>query len=251
MNLLPIITSLLSFAGGSVSSTLLVRHLDRRRLKYAADGITVMEMRDTVKGLDIKHNGNEIERLTRSHVWLWNAGRKAIRPSDVITANPLKVIYPEAQLLNLALLHPSEGAIGFRTVQLDDGAWLIEFDHWEAKHGVVLEALHTSTRVVPKITGSIDGLQPIQALGRIDIGSFLSRRRRTFRRWAPSLAVITFFTGAWAAYRLNLTFDPKSLLALGLMLPGEILLIISFSIGFGNFSIPRELREFNKAMTSR
>lgn len=248
MDLYPIFAPVLSFIGGSVSSTLLVRILDRRRLKYAADGVTVIERRDSVIGLDIKHNGNDIDRLTKSHVWLWNAGRKAIRSSEVVEANPLRANFPGAKLLNLAVLHASDGAIGFRTKQLDDGSWLIEFDHWEGKHGVVLEALHTSTRVVPKVTGSIDGLQPIHALGRIDNGSFLSKGRRAFRRWIPAFAAVAFAAGTWTVFALKLTVDPKSLLALLLLLPGEFLMVLSFSVGLSALWVPKELRQFNRPL---
>ncbi|WP_157379334.1 hypothetical protein [Burkholderia ubonensis] len=243
MDLLPI---LVSFAGGSMSSTLLTRFLDRRRLKYAAEGITVIEKRDSVDGLSIRHNGNDVDRLTRSHIWLWNAGRKAIRPSDVVAANPLKATFPDAKLLELTLVHSTEGAIGFQTKRLEDSSWLIEFDHWEARHGVVLEALHTSTRVVPKLTGSVDGLQPIQSLGRIDNGSFLSKRRRALRRWLPVLAAVALGGGMWAVVVLRLGFDIKTLLAFALIAPGELLLLLSFSVGVGAFWVPKDLRQFSR-----
>lgn len=228
---------------------LLGRYLDQRRLKYAAEGITVIEKRDSLDGLSIMHRGEQIERLTRSHIWLWNAGRKAIRSSDVIATNPLKACYPDARLLELTLVHRTDGAIGFRPKQQEDGSWVIEFDHWEARHGVVFEALHTSPLVVPKLTGSVDGLQPIQSLGRIDNGSFLSKRRRALRRWVPLLAIAVLGVGIWIIDNLKLGFDPKSLLALGLIAPGELLLILTFSLGVNAFWVPKELRRFQRSFS--
>ena len=250
MNLLPVFALAFSFAGGSVSSTLLTRYLDGRRLKYAAEGITVIEKRDSLDGLSITHHGEQVERLTRSHIWLWNAGRKAVRSSDVIATNPLRAYYPDAQLLELTLVHWTDGAVGFRPKRQDDGSWLVEFDHWEGRHGVVFEALHTSTRVVPKLTGSVDGLQLIQSLGRIDNGSFLTKRRRTLRRWVPVLAVAALGAGSWSVVSLGLGFDPKSLLALGLIAPGELLLILSFALGLNALWVPKELRRFQRPISN-
>jgi len=129
--------------------------------------------RDQVDGLSITHNGHAVERLTRSRIRLWNAGRKAIEPADVVSTNPLRVQYPGPTLLDLKLVHSTDDAIKLRPRPDGDG-WMIEFEYWEGKNGVVLEALHTSTRVVPKLTSSVRGLRPIKRLGRIDDGAFVS-----------------------------------------------------------------------------
>jgi hypothetical protein len=238
MNILQVLSSL---ATGSVGALAITRFLERRLLTYSAEGVTVIEKRDQVDGLSITHNGHAVERLTRSRIRLWNAGRKAIEPDDVVSTNPLKVQYPGATLLDLKVVHSTDDAIKLRPRPDGDG-WLIEFDYWEGKSGVILEALHTSTHVVPKLTGSVRGLRPIKRLGRIDDGAFLPPRRRALLRWLPVLALAVFGAGMAAVVRLGLWFDPRSLLGFAVMVPGELLLIASVPIVMNNFWIPRPLR---------
>ncbi|WP_430233514.1 hypothetical protein [Paraburkholderia tropica] len=206
----------------------------------------IIEKRDSLEGLSVSHNGESIERLTKSRIWLWNDGRKAIHKSDVIEENPLRVIFPGARILSLSVLDYSDGAIKFRSKDLGDGSWQIEFGHWEAKHGVVLEALHTSNRFLPTLAGSVNGLQPIHSIGLIELGSFLPKRTRTFRRWVPALAVLFFAAGVWAIIRFNLLMQPRSIAALLLLLaPGEFLMVLTASFWLNALSVPRKLRRLD------
>ncbi len=245
MNILQI---LLTFAGGGVGAHLLCRYLDRRLLTYSAEGVTVIEKRNEIDGLSITHNGHAIERLTRSRINLWNEGRKAIEPDDVVTSNPLKVHFPGASLLDLKVVYSSDDALKLKPRPDGDG-WLIEFDYWEGKSGVILEALHTSTLVVPKVSGSVRGLRPIKRLGRVDTGSFLSPRRQAFLKWLPVLAIIVFLAGIAAVVELKLWFDPRSLMGFLVMLPGELLIVSSVPILASNFWIPRPLRRVPRSAT--
>ena len=91
MTTFAVVKLVFAFCGGSVFHGFLSRYLDRRLLTYSAEGITVIEKRDQVDGLSITHEGHAVERLTRSRIRLWNEGRKAIEPNDVVSTNPLRV----------------------------------------------------------------------------------------------------------------------------------------------------------------
>ncbi|WP_321938803.1 hypothetical protein [Paraburkholderia sp. J8-2] len=248
MNFVPFLSGAVTIAGGSMMTMLVNRFLERRRLEYGAEGMTVIEKRDSLDGLSVTHNGESIERLTKSRIWLWNSGRKAILPADVYAANPLKATFPGARILDLSVLESSDGALGFKPKNLGDGSWQIDFDHWDGNHGVLLEALHTSTRFVPKLTGSVKGLNPIHSVGRIELGSFLSKRSRTFRRWTPLFAILLFAAGVWAIIELNLRFDIGSFVGLLLLAPGEVMLILCASYWLNAFSIPRGLRRLGGSL---
>ncbi|WP_321905617.1 hypothetical protein [Paraburkholderia tropica] len=242
MNLAPFFSGAVTFAGGGMSTMLVNRMMERRRLKYGAEGMAIIEKRDSLDGLSVTHNGESVERLTKSRIWLWNSGSKPILPADVYAANPLKASFPGAKILSLSVLESSEGALGFRPKDLGDGSWQIDFDHWDANQGVFLEALHTSTRFVPKLTGSVSGLQPIRSVGRIELGSFHSKRGRTFRRWAPLIAIVLLAVGVCAVAKFDLPFDLRSLFSLLLVAPGEIVLIFCASYWLNALSIPRGIR---------
>ncbi|WP_225032059.1 hypothetical protein [Paraburkholderia sp. XV] len=228
-------------ATGSVGALGINRYLERRLFTYSAEGVTVIEKLDPVDGLAVTHNGQAVERLTRSRIRLWNAGRKAIEPGDVVSTNPLKIEYPGAKLLDLKVLESTHEAIKLRP-RRDGEGWLIEFDYWEGKNGVILEALHTSTRVVPTLTGSVRGLRPIKSFGRIDDGAFLSPRRQMLLRWLPVFGLAVFGAGIAAVVRLGLWFDPRSLLGFVVMAPGELLLVAAVPRLMNNIWIPRPLR---------
>lgn len=236
------ITSVLCSGLGVFAVT---RFLDRRRIKYAADGLSIIEKPDSIDGLSILHDGRQVERLTKSHVWLWNSGHRSIKPSDVIAANPITIGFGEgAKILSLRAVHATENAVGFCASEHQDGRWQLNFAHWEGRAGVVLEVLHTSTKVVPTIRGSVDGLQPIKSLGRIEIGSLLPNNQRRFRKWSPLAGTFLFAVGLWGISALHITPDPKSFLGLLLMLPGEFLMIVA-GVGYlSSLWIPRELRRF-------
>ncbi|MHA6830526.1 hypothetical protein [Ralstonia pseudosolanacearum] len=243
LSVISLITSVLC---SGLAVFFLTRLLDRRRIKYTADGITVIEKRNAVQGLSILHDGVPVERLTKSHVKLWNSGRRSIKPSDVIAANPISVGFnDEAKILSLRVIFSTADAVGFSGRELESGRWQLDFDHWEGGAGVILELLHTSTKVVPAVRGSVDGLQPIKSLGRIETASFLTKRQRRLRGLTLAVGCILFAAAMWGIAAFRLTVDLKSILALLMIAPGELILL---SIGIGHLTrlwIPRELRNFS------
>jgi len=229
----------------------LTRFLDRRRIKYAADGFSIIEQRDSLDGLSILHNGRQVERLTKSHVWLWNSGHRSIKPSDVIAANPITIGFSDgAKILSLRAVDATADAVGFCASDYRDGRWQLTFTHWEGRAGVVLEVLHTSKKVVPTIRGSVDGLQPIKSLGRIEIGSFLPNRQRRVRKWSPLVGIFLFVAGIWGINALHVIPDPKSFLGLLLLVPGEALMIVTGIAYLPSLWIPRELRRLGTTANS-
>ncbi|MBB2984460.1 hypothetical protein [Paraburkholderia tropica] len=225
-----------------MATEFLKRYLERRRLEYAAEGMAIVKKHDSLDGLSVTHNGHGIERLTKSRIWLWNPSRTAIRSTDVIEENPLKVRFSGERIFSMSLIDCSDDVVGVRPRDLGDGIWQIDFDYWEAKQGVSLEALHTSSMFVPKITGSIKGFQPIRSLGPIDIGAFVSKRTRTFRRWVPALAVLFIAAGVAAIVEFHLAVDPRSVGALVLMAVGEFFAVLCASFWFSALSVPRAVR---------
>jgi hypothetical protein len=219
----------------------------RRRICYAADGLTVIERRDAIEGLTIQQNGTSVERLTKSHVWIWTVGRKSIKPADVVVGDPLSVAFEgDAKILSSRIAHKGPGAVNFALTETD-GKWILQFDHWESGAGVILEIIHTSPKIVPTLSGTVEGFPPAKSFGRISTGLLQPKRLRLLRRVAPLAGLAFFISGVWAAYRLNATIDPKGILVLCLVGIGELLLLTSGVAYLDNLRIPRALRKLPRS----
>jgi hypothetical protein len=139
----------------------------------------------------------------------------------------------------------SLGAVDFKATRDVKGRWNLSFAHWAGSSGVLLEVIHTSTRVVPDIMGTVEGFRPIKSLGRITTGSLLPESRRRFYRFAPLGGVILTIAGMWGVTGLHAVFDIKNFLALLLMAPGEILLLSSGMEYLWSLRIPGRVRKLN------
>ncbi|RQN33843.1 hypothetical protein [Paraburkholderia tropica] len=231
---------------GALFGFFLNRVAESRKILYCADGQTVFERRDEVAGLTVLQDGIPVERLARSHVWIWNSARKSIKPEDVIASDPITIRFDDkGEILSLQVINAAPGATTFRFRSPENGSCVLQFDHWAGKAGVMLEILHTSRKVVPVLTGTVEAFQPAHCLGRISTGSFQqSRVIRQLRRFAPIGGIASMALGALAIVKLNATIDPKGLLVLALMGFGEMLLLTSGVAYLDALRIPRTLRKF-------
>lgn len=236
------LSPIISFALG----TGYARWNDRRRIKYCADGETVIHKRDALDGLVVSHNGEPVDRITRSLVSVWNSGKGPIKPDDVVADNPLRItLGDDGKILSVKTVHRDDDAVKVAAVPSDDCSWRIEFAHWAQGASVIFEVIHTSSTRVPNVVGTVDGFQPVKSLGRVTTGAFLPVGRRRLYRLAPMLAVPLFAVGVWIVISFKLTPDPKTILGLLLITPGEFLLIV-FGVEFlVNLRVPRIVRRFS------
>lgn len=220
--------------------------LARRRIKYSADGIALLESRENFAELTITHQGVPVSRLTKSHVWLWNAGGKAIRPTDVLPENPIALSFPGEKILSVKVIHNGPDTLNFSPIPTKDGEkWVFNFNYWAKRSGVVLEVLHTSKNFVPVISGTVDDLAPIKSLGRIATGSLSKTGQFRYHGAAPFLGLLLMILGVVGVVALKLNFDLKTLASLVLIAPGEFFLITSLIAYGSTLLVPRNIRHFN------
>jgi hypothetical protein len=239
---LNLLSPVISFALG----TGYARWNDRRQIKYCADGKTVIHKRDALDGLVVSHNGEPVDRITRSLVSLWNAGKGPVKPDDVVADNLLRIVLNDnSKILSIRTVHCDDDVVKAEVAPSDDGSWRINFSHWARGACVIFEVLHTSSALVPKVVGTVDGFQPVKSLGRVTTGAFLPARRRRLYRLAPVLSVPLFALGVWAITALKIPPDPRAILALLLLAPGEFLLIVYGVEFIVNLRVPRSVRLFS------
>lgn len=224
----------------------LIKNLaDRRKIKYSADGISLIEQPNSIENLAITHGGELVSRLTKSHVWIWNSGGKPIYPDDVVNANPLALSFPGEKILSVNVIHAGPDALNFTATPTGTPEkWNINFSYWGKRTGVVLEIIHTSKKLVPQVSGTVDGLSPIKSLGRIPTGSFLERKRFRYHWASPLAGLVLMIMGICASVALKLNFDIKSVGGLILVAPGEFLLIMSSVEYLTTLFVPKNIRHF-------
>ena len=236
-----LVPPVVTFALGAAYS----RWKERRNIKYCADGETVIHKRDALDGLTVSHNGEPVDRITRSLVSIWNAGKEPIKPDDVVADNPLRLtLKDDAKILAIRTVHCDDDVVKVVVAAADDGSWRIDFAHWARNATIILEVIHTSPQLVPRLVGTVSGFQPVKSLGRVHTGAFLPARRRWLYRVAPMLSVPLFAFGIWAVAAFKLPFDPKTILAILLIAPGEFLLLIYGLEFLVNLRVPRSVRRF-------
>ena len=110
--------------------------------------------------VEIYYNGKKVHRLSQTHVILWNDGKATIQGDQIVSSDPLRLIFDEGT----EILQASIAAV---TRKVNNAKVLfygplnyadICFDYLDPGDGIRLELLHTSEKPYPKLLGSIKGI---------------------------------------------------------------------------------------------
>ena len=135
--------------------------------------------------VEVRYRGTSVPQLTSSTVWIWNAGQKAVRSSDLTPHDPLQLHFA-GEVLNVRRRKVSHDATRIRAdpeMRAADGeprkTIHLNFDFLNAGDGAVFEVLHSGSAEAPKCTGTIVGLRKgPQYWGRAWATSVYSRVNR-------------------------------------------------------------------------
>lgn len=135
----------------------------KRLLGLAADGLP--------EGITVHYRGQDIPRLTRTLVVLWNAGEKTILGDDLVTKDPLRLkLRGDGRVLAATVLKTKRDVCQIEAL-IDvscPNETHIRFDFLDAEDGAVIEVLHTSKERYVEFLGTVRGLpQGLHDLGTI------------------------------------------------------------------------------------
>jgi hypothetical protein len=101
-----------------------------------------------------------VPRVTQTLIWLWRGGRGAIRGTDIVESDPLRVhVSPGARLLDAAVLAQSKPTNAVSVAMDADSRVAIDFDYLDVRQGAVIEVLHTAeSPELITIAGTIIGI---------------------------------------------------------------------------------------------
>lgn len=138
------------------------------------------------EGISVQYQGEDIPRLTRSVIVLWNSGESTVMGSDLVDIDPLRFcVETDGELLSVSLLKASRPVNAFKIRHPSAHApneAIVEFNYFDSGDGVVVEILHTSASRQPDIKGTLRGLpKGLKPVGRMTRSSNPFRRTRIGR----------------------------------------------------------------------
>jgi hypothetical protein len=123
-----------------------------------------------MQNVEILYRGKHVDRLTRTRVIFWNAGKKIIYGSDIVADDAVRCeLSPDALALEVRVIKHTRDANKFTAI-IDDNSQnrvILSFDYLDPQDGVVVELLHTDSVPDPVVKGTIRGVPK----GLLDLGS--------------------------------------------------------------------------------
>ncbi|MBU4628269.1 hypothetical protein HRJ41_12270 [Pseudomonas sp. BF61] len=139
---------------------------------YAGDHLLGSSSNALPRGISVQYNGNNIPRLTRSVIALWNNGENTLSGSDIVGADPLRFeVGSDGAILSVTLLQLTRPVNGVHLATPPAHApneAYFGFNFLDKGDGVVIEILHTSENRQPTIKGTLKGMpKGPKSFGRI------------------------------------------------------------------------------------
>lgn len=134
--------------------------------------------------VEIRFKGQPVDRLTKTHIVLWNSGKALLRGSDIVETDPLRCDFSQgSRVLEVRVVKASRAANEFEARPVPDlpNRVLLTFDYLDLRDGAVVEILHTDSKPYPEIMGTIRGVPR----GAVDWGPILPPRTRGFSHSFP------------------------------------------------------------------
>lgn len=231
--------------------------IPRRRLFAVCDGLPVVEPRQGLTApIEVRFGDQIVPQVTRTLVYIWNAGNKDILGSEISAGDPVRVQVDEgAKLLAANVIQTSQDGLGARTGGYTERERLFVFDRLPPKQGAIVEVYHTSSEPVLKVTGSVDGVARIR--NKTSKGAYFDevRKRRSTRRLVGAIAIsFAAFVGAVIFLILSgPTVDWMSFLRMAPMVVTEIAFLTLLPGVVERFKLPSGLRapiDSKKTMTA-
>jgi hypothetical protein len=119
-----------------------------------ADNLLVPE------GIRILYDDRPISRLTKTYISFWNVG-PMLDGQAIVTEDPIRWSFePECEVLRVRILKEKNKANKFRAEDdaRNPNSVVCSFDYLNNKQGALFEVLHTSTKGIPIVSGSIRGV---------------------------------------------------------------------------------------------
>ena len=109
--------------------------------------------------VEVRYRGTLVPRIISSTVWVWNAGKKTVRGTDIVAKDPLQLSF-SGEVLNVRIRKMSREVVQIKADISEEVNSKVRcgFEFLDPGDGDVLEVLHTGSDKTPECTGTIIGL---------------------------------------------------------------------------------------------
>ena len=177
--------------------------------------------------ISISFSGKEINNLSKLLVLCWNAGTEEIRGTDVPSANPPAIVFPEnVTLLSYKLLDASSEGLNFSLVKPNDRLLNFTFEYLNPNDGGLIEVLYEQS-------GDDLGAINIEAHvigGRPSLD--INYEPRSGWGWIVTVSVSALLAAAIGIFFLWVSMDTAGVTTVVLVLCGLIELVLSAALAY-------------------
>lgn len=155
---------------GVLGVLLTVRPL-RPRPVFQSQGFTLIEgpLEPLNEKLHVYYDGERIDRVSITRVVFWNDSRSDFSGSRVVSTDPIQCSIDGGRVLSVRVIGATREASEFEAevVPGDKASVRLKFDYLDQQDGALIELLHTSRILHPRMSGVIRGVpRGIKDLGR-------------------------------------------------------------------------------------
>ena len=130
--------------------------------------------------VEVRYRGAPVPGITSSTVWIWNAGKKTVRGTEIVAHDPLELRF-RGEVLNVRIRKVSRQVLRIIADTSGEGRRTVccGFEFLDPGDGCIVEVLHTGPDEAPECTGTIIGLPKGPQYWGHAWGSSASSRRET------------------------------------------------------------------------
>jgi len=156
-----IIGVLTSLVGIPITFIVARRARQRPELRYSTDFEVLLAPSDSLfdQGLSMTLGSQEIDRISRTRIGVWNNRGDTIQKSDILDTDPLQlVLNGDDRVLQTRVVSASRKQIALKSTISPEAnsSVLIDFDFLDASDGGVIEVIHQGLKR-PTMSGTLRG----------------------------------------------------------------------------------------------
>lgn len=111
---------------------------------YYKSDILIKAGKQRIPKLDILYDGNEIDDLSSTKLYIWNSGNQVLNNSDIVSSRPPRVVSANnATLLDVQIIRSSDTTNAFSISQKNENAAQFDFEYIDHGDGILVQILHT------------------------------------------------------------------------------------------------------------